>query len=64
MKRLFFIKSMAFLLSVIIFGNIAHAAMMDKTEVTIGQFSEFIASTGWLGMQNNMVGWYMRLAGS
>jgi len=46
MKRLFFIKSMAFLLSVIIFGNIAHAAMMDKTEVTIGQFSEFIASNG------------------
>ena len=36
MKRLFFIKSMAFLLSVIIFGNIAHGAMMDKTEVTIG----------------------------
>ena len=46
MKRLFFIKSMVFLLSVIIFGNITHAAMMDKTEVTIGQFSEFIASTG------------------
>ena len=46
MKRLFFIKSMVFLLSMIIFGNIAHAAMMDKTEVTIGQFSEFIASTG------------------
>jgi hypothetical protein len=37
---------MVFLLNVIIFGNIAHAAMMDKTEVTIGQFSEFIASNG------------------
>lgn len=36
MKRLFFIKSMVFLLNVIIFGNIAHGAMMDKTEVTIG----------------------------
>lgn len=46
MNRQALIHSLLFFSSLMISGNSAFATIMDSTEVTIGQFSEFADSTG------------------
>ncbi len=40
--------------------NIANATTMDITEVSIGDFSEFVSATGLITSAEKKVVWYMK----